>query len=289
MKKKPFSTAQENAYALGRRARKQLVKQAMRAAKRAQNKDIVEYIDSLIAGDAGTGKSWNIERALMELGVPYVKITGNASIFGLMGNLMLLHARKPEGQRVVVFLDDCDFLLEPKNINILKNMTNTQLRDRVFEYTKKVNPKSFTETQQQYLPQYEKDGDHGLVIPCDEFVFVIASNVKLHDQTMGHDASATVKKQLDHHMAIRTRFRPYDFDLTMEEKWGWLVDVAINDDALHMVENEEQKYELLNWVWHNWYNMKETSVRTIQKMGYDILEDEDDYVDTWEFDYLKNK
>lgn len=287
MKKRPFSTKQENAFALGRRARKQLIKQAKKAAMRAQNKNVLEYLDSLIAGDAGVGKTFNIQRALEELGVPHVKITGNASIFGLMGNLMLLHARKPEGQRIAVFLDDCDFLLDPKNLNILKNMTNTQLQDRVFEYSKKVNPKAFTETQQQFLPLYEKDGEHGLVIPCDEFVFIIASNVKLLDQTDGVNATATDKKKLQHHMAVRTRFRPYDFDLNMEEKWGWLVDVTFSDNALHMLDNDAQKYEVLNWVWNNWYNMKETSVRTIQKMAYDIIEDEDDYVDTWDFDYLK--
>lgn len=286
MAKFGFSTNQTNYYNSGKVARKQLIRQARNAAKRANSKEITEYLDSLIAGDSGVGKSFNIERELEKANVPYYKISGNASIFGLMGNLMLLHSRKPAGKRMVVFLDDCDFLLERKNINILKNMTSTQLKDRVFQYTKKVNKHQFTDQQQLLLPLYENDGNHGLTIPCDEFIFVIASNVRLYDQTQEDSLTAAQKREMKHHLAIRGRFRPYDFKLTKEEKWGWLVDVTFNDDALHMIDNEAQKVELLDWVWNNWDNMKETSIRTIQKMGYDVVEDPEEYVDIWEFDYL---
>ena len=70
---------------------------------------------------------------------------------GLMGSLLYLHSQKPKGQKMVIFLDDCDFLFEPKNINILKNLTATsESRDRMFQYTKAVNAKSLLRLNKMY-------------------------------------------------------------------------------------------------------------------------------------------
>ena len=283
-----FSTEQKIAIELGRKERRRLIKECKRIANRLGNVEFLEYIDSLIAGDSGVGKTYNITRMLDELGIRYEKFSGNASIFGLMGRLMLLHAHKPAGEKMVVFLDDCDFLFQPENLNILKLMTSTQKTDRCFEYTKKISPKSFTEGVQQVLDQYLLDGGDtpGLVIPCDEFIFVIASNkVLANDQTI-KDMTRSQKAKAEHELAIRGRFRMYDFELNKESKWGWLYDVAINDNGLYMLEDEDQKLYLLDWVWQNWDRMKETSVRTIQKMGFEIVEDSEEYKDNWELDYL---
>ena len=49
-----------------------------------------------------------------------------------------------------------------------------------------------------------------------------------------------------------------------------------------------QKIFLLQWMWTNWNNMTETSIRTAQKMA-DILVDEGEtgIQDAWEIDFLK--
>lgn len=282
-----FSTEQKIAIEMGRRARRRLISECKRMGNRVTNLELKEYLDSLIAGDSGVGKSYNILKTLRELGVPFVELTGNISLFGLMGNLMLLHSRTPKGERVVVFLDDVDFLFEPKNINMLKHMTATQQADRKFEYTMKVSPKSFTDAQQAVLGQYLKDGgEQGLEIPCDQFVFVFASNHILAQEPDVEKMSETKKRKAQHELAIRGRFRPYDFKLDKEEKWGWMCDVTFSDNALHMLNNEEDKMYLLDWMWNHWDQMKETSVRTIQKMGWEIVEDPENYKDNWEFDYL---
>ena len=80
--------------------------------------------------------------------------------------------------------------------------------------------------------------------------------------------------------------KPYDFKLTKEEKWGWIYDAGMNDGALDMLETEDDKLFLLNWMWSNWDQMKETSIRTIEKMAEDMIEDPSDFVEYWELDYL---
>lgn len=280
-----LTTNQKVAIELGTRERKGLIRQTKRIA-RALKSTTRSYMDQFIAGPSGVGKTFNIIKVLTEMGISFFKITGDPSIFGFMGSLLYLHSVKPAGQKMVIFLDDCDFLLEPKNINILKNLTSTDPAERTFQYTKNVTPKNFTEAQQQVLPNYLNEGTHGLTIPCEDFIFVIASNMELYNETQIPGLSASEKKKADHHLAIRGRMMPYDFTLTKDEKWGWLYDVAINDGALDSVDTEEKKLFLLNWMWNNWDSMKETSIRTIEKMAEDMMEDPSDFIEYWELDYL---
>lgn len=280
-----LTTNQKVAIELGMRQRKGLIRQTKRMAKKVKS-TTAKYVDQLIAGPSGTGKSFNILKTLRSQGLQFFEMTGNASIFGFMGNLLYLHSQKPKGKKLVIFLDDCDFLFESKNINILKNLTATDPLDRKFQYTKSINEKQFSEAQQDVLPNYLNEGIHGLTIPCDEFVFVIASNVELYDETQYSSLTSAEKKKADHHLAIRGRMKPYDFKLTKEEKWGWIYDAGMNDGALDMLETEDDKLFLLNWMWNNWDSMKETSIRTIEKMAEDMIEDPSDFVEYWELDYL---
>mgnify|MGYP003654790282 FL=1 len=280
-----LTTNQKVAIELGMRQRKGLIRQTIRMAKKVKS-TTAKYVDQLIAGPSGTGKSFNILKTLRSQGLQFFEMTGNASIFGFMGNLLYLHSQKPNGKKLVIFLDDCDFLFEPKNINILKNLTATDPQDRKFQYTKAVNEKQFSDAQQHVLPNYLNEGTHGLTIPCDEFVFVIASNIELYDETQLSGLTASQKKTAEHHLAIRGRMKPYDFKLTKDEKWGWIYDAGMNDGALDMLAKKADKLFLLNWMWSNWDQMKETSIRTIEKMAEDMIEDPSDFVEYWELDYL---
>ena len=281
-----LSTDQKVSIEMGRRARRRLIKECRKIVNRVNSDELKSYLDSIIAGESGVGKSFNIEKILDECNIPHVKLTGNASIFGLMGHLMMLHASKPKGQRVVVFLDDVDFLFDPKNINIFKHMCATNAKDRKFEYLKAINKGNFTEPQQDLLELYAHPMSQGLVIPCDEFIFIVASNRTLADEQSVKSMTESQQVKAAHELAIRGRTRYYDFILNKQEKWGWLYEVAINDGGLDILTNEQDKLYLLDWIWNNWDNMKETSVRTIQKMAQEIIEDPEEYKDNWELDYL---
>ena len=75
--------------------------------------------------------------------------------------------------------------------------------------------------------------------------------------------------------------------MTMEEKWGNLASVCLEDGACKECE-EQEKIFILNYIWNNWDNMKETSIRTAEKMARTLkLEGEEDIVDAFDADYLK--
>ena len=43
--------------------------------------------------------------------------------------------------------------------------------------------------------------------------------------------------------------------------------------------------ELLNWMWNNWSRLSGRCLRTVNQLA-DIMKNEEDYLDTWESDYI---
>lgn len=286
-----LSTQQKDAIAKGSLKRQGLIREAKKAAQRAAGKATrEEYLDTILTGTTGIGKTYNIEKAVKEIGVPFVTLKGNKSMFAFGGDLMVLHSRIPKGKKMALIIDDCDSFFETKeNINILKGMTGKK-GTRQFQYNKKINEHMFTELQLQLMPQYETPGMHGFTVPTDDFVFIFTTNFKLPFESEAKEAlekgvSAKANKLQDL-AAIRGRFNVKDYQLDKLTNWGWITEVALNDGGLNML-TPEQAIILLDWMWNNWDDMTENNIRTIEKMAYEMIDYPEDYRDNWESDFLK--
>jgi hypothetical protein len=61
----------------------------------------------------------------------------------------------------------------------------------------------------------------------------------------------------------------------------------MNDGGCNFL-NDQQKIYLLDWMWNNWSEMTETSIRTAEKMARVMIEEGEEGVqDAWEIDFLK--
>lgn len=287
-----LSSQQKEAIRKGAMKRQGLIREAKKAANRAAGKAVrEEYLDTILAGTTGIGKTFNIEKAIEELGVPSITLKGNKSMFAFGGDLMLLHSRMPKGTKMALIIDDCDSFFENKeNINILKGMTG-KAGTRQFQYNKKINEHSFTEAQLSVMEQYQVEGMHGFTVPTDDFIFIFTTNFNLpfeSDAKEALDRGVSAKaNRLQDLAAIRGRFNVKDYQLDFETNWGWIAEVALNDNGLPMLESELQIIILLDWMWNNWHNMTETNIRTIEKMAYEMVDYPDEYRDNWEADFLK--
>jgi hypothetical protein len=286
-----LSSQQKEAIRKGAMKRQGLIREAGKAAMRAAGTAVrEEYLDTILAGTTGIGKTHNIEKAIAELGIPHVTIRGNKSMFAFGGDLMLLHSRMPEGTKMAIIVDDCDSFFENKeNINTLKGMTG-KAGTRQFQYGKKINEHMFTDAQNFVMPNYQIDGMHGFTVPTDDFIFIFTTNFNLpfeseaksYKEKNGGSAKAN---RLGDLAAIRGRFNVKDYQLDFDTNWGWIAEVSLNDGALSML-TEEQTLILLDWMWNNWPNMTETNIRTIEKMAYEMIDYPEDYRDNWEADFL---
>lgn len=287
-----FSSQQKECIRKGALKRQGLIREAQKAANRVAGKAVrEEYLDTILAGTTGIGKTYNIEKAIKELDIPSITLKGNKSMFAFGGDLMLLHSRMPKGTKMALVIDDCDSFFESKeNINILKGMTGKP-GTRQFQYNKKISEHMFTEAQMQVMPQYQTEGMHGFTISTDDFIFIFTTNFPLPFES---DAKEALEKgvsakanRLQDLSAIRGRFNVKDYMLDKDTNWGWIAEVAINDNGLHMLEFESDKMFLLDWIYNNWDNMTETNIRTIEKMAYEMIDYPEEFRDNWEADFLK--
>ena len=288
-----FSSQQKECIRKGSLKRQGLIREAKKAAEKANGREIreSEKQDTILVGTTGIGKTYNIEKAIQELNVPYITLKGNKSMFAFGGDLMVLHSRIPVGQKMALIIDDCDSFFETKeNINILKGMTGDQ-GTRQFQYNKKVNEHAFTDMQMELMPNYQTEGMHGFTVPTDNFIFIFTTNFKLpfeSDAKEVLDRGVSAKgNRLNDLAAVRGRFNVKDYMLDKDTNWGWIAEVALNDGALHMLESDAEKMFLLDWMYNNWDAMTETNIRTIEKMAYDMVDYPEEYRDNWEADFLK--
>ena len=286
-----FSTKQKHAIEIGSKKRDSLIRESIKASDRAAGKSVrTEYLDTILAGTTGIGKTYNVEKAIAGTDIPYITMKGNKSMFAFGADLMVLHSQIPAGKKMALIIDDCDSFFENKeSINILKGMTG-KLGTRQFQYNKKINTGSFTDLQNALMEEYQTEGMHGFTVNCDNFIFIFTTNFVLPTELeakalQSKGASAKANKMLDL-VAIRGRFNTKDFELTKEENWGWLAEVGLNDGALDMLSKDDAML-LLDWVYTNWFDMKESNIRTIEKMAYEMVDYPKDYRDIWEADFLK--
>jgi hypothetical protein len=286
-----FSTKQKHAIEIGSKKRNSLIRESIKAANRAAGKSIrTEYLDTILAGTTGIGKTYNIEKAIGSTDIPSLTLKGDKSMFAFGADLMVLHSRIPKGKKMALIIDDCDsFFSNKESINILKGMTG-KLGTRQFQYNKKINSSSFTDMQMELMENYQTPGMHGFTVPCDDFIFIFTTNFILPTkadalEVSSKGASAKANKMQDL-VAIRGRFNTKDFRLNKEENWGWIAEVGLNDDALSML-TKPQAMILLDWMYTNWFEMKESNIRTIEKMAYEMIDYPEEYRDIWEADFLK--
>ena len=268
--------------------RKRLIRTTRKASEAALKGSKKHYY---IYGPSGIGKTFNMERELEKSGVPNYTISGNISMWSFAVNLACIKVQHPT-EKVVIVVDDCDELLKDgKTVNQMKEL----FAKREFSYNKKPQMHMLgSEHQEECVKQFMSDTAMGFHIPCDNFTFVITSNFQLpYDDTpdimleKNNGAMTPRIAYMKHLTAIRGRMEVKDISLTWEEKWGNIAEVLLNDNCCDEL-NEQQKIYLLDWMWTNWSEMTETSIRTAEKMaGVLVEEGEEDVQDAWEIDFLK--
>ena len=267
-----FDREQKNALTEGEALRKQLRSAAEEACD--VNKDI-EYRHTMITGIAGTGKSYEVKRAIKNCGLTNYILEGQGSLFGLAQDIAVLKARNWNNP-VVVMIDDCDFMFtDAESINAMKKILVKE--DPAFVYKKNIHINSIPEgAKREAMELFMNDDEMGFRIPLDNFYFVICSNAhlptnktlkQLLEKSKGLMTSKIEK--IDHLVAIRSRLNYKSVNTDKNGMWGSIAHVLLTDGGCP-ARTLEEKMMILDWMWNKWELMTETSVRTAEKMSEDI-------------------
>lgn len=255
-------------------------------------KDGDKYPHRYIFSPPGLGKTFTVQKHLEESNVRFVKVSGNVSMFAFGIQLAVINYLNPKQERVVIFVDDCDEIFRTdSNCNTMKNVLDGE---KIFTYEKSLSSqiRNLSDLQQEAVMYYQSKEKMGYCVPTDNMVFVFTSNFKLpvdDEVVIARQKGLSKATLLAHKNAIRSRCKVGDFDLSWQEHWGWIADIVLNTSCLSLYQTDEMENQIiLNFLWHNWRQLKERSVRLIEKMTVVMRESPENYAVIWELDFLKN-
>jgi hypothetical protein len=279
-----FSTRQLQALEAGKIRRNQLIKAAQKFSKADLTMD---YPHSYIYSMGGLGKTYNVTKAIKEMNVPFYTVSGKTTAWGFALQIAVIVHKKPKGIPFRIVVDDCDAILANDFINILKNMLEGE---KSLKYTQQIHDNLLDTPEKKAAYEHFKKSV-GFEIPCDELIFIFTSNFKLptSNQALEAESKNTGTKSNQRILdlnAIRTRCKPKDIIFANDlEWWGWVADAVLNDNSVSHIIDREQQIEMLNWMWNNWGRLSGRCLRTVNQLA-DVMKWEDDYLDTWECDYI---
>lgn len=239
----------------------------------------------------GTGKSFTIVNHLINSNEKHVVISGNISMYAFMVSLCVLNYLNIEKSNITIVVDDCDEILATEaNCNTMKNALDGP-RILVYEKSLQSQWQNLNELQKEAIKAHQNDEKCGFSVPCNKMSFVFTSNFKLpidDEVRKAREKNQSRSILMAHKNAIRSRCNVADFDLRFEEHWGWIADVVLYTECLPSLEyTEEQKIQILNFLWNNWENLTERSIRLVEKMGNILKQYPDSYNEIWLLDFLK--
>jgi hypothetical protein len=284
-----YDVSQEEAIQMGGNKRRRLIGMLMRFVEANQQES---YSHLIISSRAGLGKTHLTLSLFQEAGVTYYVISGNISMFGLGIALAVIQYLNPALLTVYILIDDCDtFFSDVASLNTLKNVLG---KNGHFRYEKSLSSqlKYLTENQRKAIEHFGGDGRMGFVVPTHNLRFVFTSNIRLpNDNEILSSRSSSKFIILTHQNAIRSRCRVLDINLKEEENWGWIADTIHNTDCLTSKGlTKEQIQDISDYLWLNWDDLSERSIRTAEKMAETIIANPNPliYPTIWDIDFLTN-
>lgn len=240
-------------------------------------------------GRPGIGKTYNVKKALYEAGAEFIEVLGNTSVFAFGLKICLIQHLRNSNEPMTVLVDDCDELLKNEaNCNILKNVLSGP---RVFQYEKSLSSQwgQLTDSHKQAVKYFQDGLSTGFTVPVRNISFIFTSNTRLpfDDEVQLLREKGVSKSTLyAHRNAIRSRVRVLDLELNEKtELWGWIANIVMSETFLPNVD-ELVKMEMLNFLYQNWDDLKEKSLRLVEKMA-ETYSCTANYQNLWQIEFLK--
>lgn len=249
---------------------------------------------TFISSKPGLGKSHTTQKLLDQFKVNYLPISGHASLWNFTVQLAEIVYNLPKSQSAVIWVDDCDKIFTGEtNCNMLKNMLegHKKLMYNVDVSNNIAKLKDSNPYLVQCLESFKTNKGLGIEIDCKNLVFIFTSNIFLPDAD-AVTASEGKKgyNQIVGQHAIRDRCKTRDLVMEWQDQWGWIVDVVQNEGVLKPILGKTHKKaeeEILEFMWNNWSNLKEKSVRTAEKLAEDYADYAPNHKNHWKANYVK--
>ena len=150
---------------------------------------------------------------------------------------------------------------------------------------------NLSDIQKQSILAHQNEDKLGFSVDCSLMAFVFTSNFKLPNDDMvkiAREKNQGKSLLMAHRNAIRSRCKVADFDLEPSAHWGWIADVVLHTECISDDKmTKDEKIIMLNFLWDNWNELNERSIRLIEKMVETKIQHPESFKLIWEIDHIK--
>jgi hypothetical protein len=187
---------------------------------------------------------------------------------------------KMSGRKTVIYIDDFNAIFKANSefLDMFKNAMDKKSGDRL-EYNKSLGAQyDQAEDIEKQAIDYWKDQNPdrtGFVITFEsslKFIFTmntpLPSAVDLAKHTEGSDRWI----KLNNRHAIYSRVNYEDLVMSKEQYWGWIAHVVWDEPTMCAGATDDQRFDMLMWIWDNWDTVGEHSLRFVEEKLWDVME-----------------
>lgn len=272
----------------------------IRGALGLKNKKVEATRHTILSGPPGVGKTYGTMDECNKAGVNYIVVPPGMSDIGLTVKLASAVYALAPNEELVVILDDADdvvfsdyptlnkWKIAMADVDYDQGIIPTynhpvSLNNTLITLQKQADADPKRQTLVDALKSFIAPDSVGASIPMDRVRFIVLCNLDLEDTKI---FKGKMKSAIG---PVLDRFKYKRMSVDWEKQWGWTAYVLgetqpFEDHAL----TEEQKVELMSWMYSNWSRLRSTSYRTVRRLAAAMINEPDDYIDQWKQEMIGN-
>jgi hypothetical protein len=235
-----------------------------------------------VAGQPGVGKTYTVEAVAKAYPKVFLlTLKGKMTPWAFIKTVAVALHKLPQSMTLAIYIDDMNEIFKANSdfIDMFKIAMDKTSGDRL-EYNTSLGSQyaACEDTEKAAIDHFKNlDPDRtGFVIPFNGRVkFIFTMNTPLPGaQEMAKEKQGSDRWiKLNNRSAIRSRVNYEDLVMDKDTHWGWIADV-LWAETLSMCAGatQDQRYEMLSWLWDNWETVSEHSLRFVEEKMWDIME-----------------
>ena len=235
-----------------------------------------------IAGQPGVGKTYTVEEVSKKFPNVYLlPLKGNMTVWAFTKVIAVtLYQLRNTKMKVAVYVDDMNHIFKANSnfLDLFKIAMDKASGDCI-EYNVSLGAQyEACEPIEKEAIDYWREQDPtrvGFRIPFNgnvKFIFTMNTPLPGAQELAKHKVGTDPWIKLNNRSAIRSRVKYEDLVMTKEVHWGWMADVLWHAPKMCAGSTDDQKFEMLMWMWDNWETVSEHSLRFIEEQMWDIMQ-----------------